>query len=466
MQARGADDADPQRFSTDGIGPEGSAAVADRWAARVAQDPADRIARHNLAVELFRLDQPLRALEELDRAWREGLRTGETALMRGHALTRLGRLGEAEAAYLEAIARKPHLVDAPKALAALRPQQRTAAGGPLDGFRAALAAAPETGQLWIEAMAAAKGHRDWVQLLEWARAAESRFGRDTVIAVFAANALSGLGRDEDAHEVLRGALAAEPGFAPAHTTLAHVAIRLGDYRTAAAAAASAARLAPADQSGWALLATAWRLLGDPREDWLCRYDHLIMEIDLELPRGLSANLCARHRMQAHPADQSLRGGTQTPGNLFETADPAIVALAEFLREAIEHRIASLPAEPDHPFLARNSGRIRFAASWSARLADQGYHISHIHPAGWMSSALYVDLPPEVAAGGQGLLTFGVPDAALDLDLGPRRIVQPAIGRLVLFPSYVWHGTTPFGSTRPRLTVAFDMVPVDKSFAPA
>jgi hypothetical protein len=30
--------------------------------------------------------------------------------------------------------------------------------------------------------------------------------------------------------------------------------------------------------------------------------------------------------------------------------------------------------------------------------------------------------------------------------------------LVLFPSYFWHGTIPFQSPQPRLTVAFDAVP--------
>jgi hypothetical protein len=29
----------------------------------------------------------------------------------------------------------------------------------------------------------------------------------------------------------------------------------------------------------------------------------------------------------------------------------------------------------------------------------------------------------------------------------------------VFPSYFWHGTLPFRSDSPRLTVAFDMVPV-------
>ena len=43
-------------------------------------------------------------------------------------------------------------------------------------------------------------------------------------------------------------------------------------------------------------------------------------------------------------------------------------------------------------------------------------------------------------------------------LSPEYSVRPAVGMLVLFPSYFWHGTVPFYSDQARLTVAFDAVP--------
>lgn len=449
-----------------GIGPTGAATVAARLAQTLVDTPGDRVARHNLAVELRRLDRNDEALEEADRAWLDGLRTGETAALRGHLLADLGRFAEAETAFREAIRLKPHFAEPAQAFAALMPQLGRASEA-LDGFRDALARTPGTGILWVDAMAAAKAHGDWVQLLEWSNAAERRFGPDTMISVFAARALSGLGRDEVAHAKLAAALAAEPGYAPGQATLAHILIRRGDYREAERNALAATQLAPHDQSAWALLGTIWRLMDDPREDWLCRYDELIMPVQVALPTGLADNLTRRHRAQAHPADQSLRGGTQTPGMLFHTADPIILRLAQVLRDVIEARIANLPRDEYHPFLARNKARIAFSASWSVRLGDQGFHISHMHPFGWLSSALYVSLPPEVASGsGEGALNFGVPDAALGLDLSPRRTVQPREGLLVLFPSYLWHGTTPFYSPSPRLTMAFDAIPNSNTGAAA
>jgi uncharacterized protein (TIGR02466 family) len=168
-----------------------------------------------------------------------------------------------------------------------------------------------------------------------------------------------------------------------------------------------------------------------------------------------------HTTRMHPADQSLRGGTQTRGTLFDKRTPAIRDLAQAIRLGVEQRLAELPADESHPFLARNKGGIAFQGSWSVRLASAGFHVNHIHPAGWLSSAFYVALPDEVANSGKdGALSFGVPDAALKLDLSPRRIVSAREGRLVVFPSYLWHGTLPFESTSPRLTVAFDALPVD------
>jgi tetratricopeptide (TPR) repeat protein len=36
--------------------------------------------------------------------------------------------------------------------------------------------------------------------------------------------------------------------------------------------------------------------------------------------------------------------------------------------------------------------------------------------------------------------------------------KPRPDRLVLFPSYMWHGTIPFHDAQPRTTIAFDVVP--------
>jgi hypothetical protein len=85
---------------------------------------------------------------------------------------------------------------------------------------------------------------------------------------------------------------------------------------------------------------------------------------------------------------------------------------------------------------------------------------HIHPLGWISSAYYVQVPPEIVDSDVqgGGIKFGEPDIDLGDHGTARRAIQPTAGRLVLFPSYMWHGTVPFESDEPRMTVAFDVVP--------
>jgi hypothetical protein len=86
-------------------------------------------------------------------------------------------------------------------------------------------------------------------------------------------------------------------------------------------------------------------------------------------------------------------------------------------------------------------------------------VNHVHPRGWISSAFYVELPatPEGSRGKEGWLKFGEPDGTWS-GLSADYWVEPAEGMLVLFPSYLWHGTVPFDGGGRRLTAAFDVIP--------
>jgi tetratricopeptide (TPR) repeat protein len=216
---------------------------------------------------------------------------------------------------------------------------------------------------------------------------------------------------------------------------------------------------------WPYIGVAWRLLDDPRWQWLEGDERLIASVDIgaALPPldELAAVLRGLHRDVSEQLDQSVRGGTQTRGALFARAEPEIRALRAATVEAVEAHIAQLPPpDPRHPFLgATRPKAIRFSGSWSVRLTEEGYHANHLHPAGWLSSAFYAALPAEHERGGgaAGWLALGVPEASLGLDLPPIRLIEPKPGRLVLFPSTMWHGTLPFERGE-RLTTAFDVAP--------
>ena len=424
---------------------------------------ADQIARHNRAVTLRRADRSPEALHEIEALLASGFDRPETALMHAHLLGDAGRYEEAIARYQTVLAAHPELTDAHETLARLLPQVGRG-GEALDSYRDALARMPDIGIIWVSALGTAKSLREGDQLIAWCDQVEQRFGPDTMVTTLRAQALSWRGNDAAALDLLNRTVAIDPNDAPLHSTLAHVALRLGDADVARDAALRAAQIDPNDQTPWALLSVALRLLDDPRELWLADYERHVAIATLEgIDRAsVAALLTTLHTTGQHPADQSLRGGTQTRGNLFDKTAPEIISLRRSIEAAVEATLRQLGHDPRHPFLRRNTGRVEFAGSWSVRLRSEGFHVSHIHGSGWLSSACYISLPPEMGQGDAGALAFGVPDAELGLDLPPRRIVHPLEGQLVLFPSYMWHGTLPFGSEAPRLTVAFDALPVDSS----
>lgn len=228
---------------------------------------------------------------------------------------------------------------------------------------------------------------------------------------------------------------------------------------------------PWNQQALAYLATAWRLQGDEREFWLCDYERLVTTVEVEPPPSfagmpdfldaLGTTLDTLHRAAREPLSQSVRGGSQTAGQLFGRADPLLDATRKALQHAAERWLDSLPPDPTHPFLQRNGRRTRFSGSWSVKLWSAGRHANHIHSEGWISSAFYVQLPPSVRTSSDtqaGCLQLGQPPVELGLDLPPRRILRPTPGKLALFPSYLWHGTVPFDDAEPRVTIAFDLVP--------
>lgn len=222
---------------------------------------------------------------------------------------------------------------------------------------------------------------------------------------------------------------------------------------------------PDNITAWAHLTLAWRLIGDARIDWLCGQPGLWDTTELPLAPeelgALAALLRTLHRTRAHPIGQSLRGGTQTRGRLLVRQEPLLALLRGHLERAVAGHVQALPpADPSHPLLRHRGKQFAFTGSWSVRLTGSGFHVSHIHPMGTLSSAFYVAVPDDVSGSAtrEGWLELGTPPSELGLDVAPLAVIQPRPGSLVLFPSYFFHSTRPF-ATGERLTVAFDIAAI-------
>jgi tetratricopeptide (TPR) repeat protein len=431
----------------------------------LAIEPGRALTHFNRGVALRALERNAEAVQALDEARKLGLNGAKIDAAQAAALLESGDIDRAEVLYQQAFAGGE--AEAGVALARLRLEYRDDAD-PFAHYAEQARVQPLDGAVWHRWLGCLLDYRAYPALAQVASQAVRFHPGDRSIRALAgyAEALTGdLGRGIDTLETL---CAEAPGNAELHLTLAELRLRQGEPGAAEHHAVAATTIDPPNQAGWAWLGTVWRLTGDPREAWLCDYERLVMVTEVgedaaAYAAGVAAALEPYHVTRRAPGNQSLRAGTQTSGSLFARPDPVLRALSADLMKAVEAAVAQLPIVGDHPFLARARDGLRFAGSWSVRLSgDGGHHVPHFHGAGWLSSAYYAALPEAMTqappASTAGHIQFGSPPAELGLNLAPRRIVRPEPGRLVLFPSYLWHGTLPFPGDGTRLTAAFDIVP--------
>lgn len=324
-------------------------------------------------------------------------------------------------------------------------------------LRSALAQDPRKPAMWHALIQQHLGAYRYDLALAAVHDARAALGDDLSLAQFEATARGEAGDGAAALEILARLPLPEDGDS-AICALRNL-IRSGRYYDALKLAER-----PYPEPGlaavWPYRALLWRLLGDSRWDWLEGDERLVRTYDLTAGLGSLEDLadCLRslHRGSGAPLGQSVRGGTQTDGHLFARAEPEILRLRSAIDNALHDYVAQLPPEDAaHPTLRGTRAPLRFSGAWSVRLRGAGYHHDHVHTHGWLSSACYIALPDTAGDTPEaGWLTFGENRRLLP-DLGAFRTAEPIAGRLVLFPSTMWHGTRPFGRGE-RLTAAFDV----------
>ena len=150
------------------------------------------------------------------------------------------------------------------------------------------------------------------------------------------------------------------------------------------------------------------------------------------------------------------------GELLQEPMGPMAAMATRIGQAVTWYRSRLPADSAHPVVEWAPPRWKLT-SWGVVMTDGGHERPHIHPNGWISGVLYLELPDlidDADAGHQGWLRFGQPTPELPVRRPPRiRDYQPGFGRIILFPSYFYHGTVPFRSGEERICISFDVEPV-------
>ena len=409
--------------------------------------PSYAAARYNLASMLCHLERSEDALIEADHAGRLGSSARNVDVIRARALIQLDRFDEAEQLLVGLLRSNRYDTQTHAILIQLR--QVRGDDEPLRDLRdAALRAdAPSSLRLaFANALRRSGDHEAAVDLLQ-----------RLIVA--------------------RAAFAEFPGDAGTAENFVATAIASGHAVEALPVVEAFRASRPRDQRWITYRVDIARLRGEHGYDQWFDPRVVVRTYDLPAPSGfrdmreflgaLESTLGAQHRQKNHPLDQSLRHGTQTSRNLLVRPPPEVAqligqfesALADY-QHALESNLGPVPdgAEP-HPLMARNRSPARLIGCWSVRLRRGGFHVNHIHPEGWLSSAFYVSVPAEVhdSAKHEGWLKFGEPRFPVP-GLNSVGVIEPIPGRLVLFPSYLWHGTNAISGEEVRLSLAFDALP--------
>lgn len=433
----------------------------------LAVGPRYALAHHNLGSLLSLRERAEEALQSLQRAAELGVRGYELDFNLGRTYLQLYRFDAAERAFESAVQARPADSDAQLNLARVRFMR-----GESDFARdIAKAARAQSGDWSLGRL-----YGTLLQRAGDTQRAESHFrdllnehGPVPALQSALAAVMHETGQLDDAIRLAAEAARSQPDDPVIADNAVAIFLSAGDPERALPLIMAQRERLPDEQSWLAYEATAARLLGRDRYAELYDYDRLIRSYELEAPDGwrsidelnqaLLVALDRRHRFVTHPLDQSLRHGSQTARSMLTDPDPAIAALIEAFKGPVEDYRRALGNNPHHPVSARNTGGARITGAWSVKLHRDGFHVNHVHPEGWISSAYYVSVPAEVADAERksGWLKFGEPRYPVP-GAGPVRFVLPRAGRLVLFPSYMWHGTNPIHGDEARMTVAFDAVP--------
>jgi tetratricopeptide (TPR) repeat protein len=431
-----------------------------------ARDSKEKATIHNnLSISLSSQNRHAEALESLERTQALAPELPNLDQRRINVLYQLGRFEDGVLLYKKLLDRSPADPQMHRAYNSLLYRL-----GRTDEYLKSYDRAPQTREILL-------GKADMLALQKRGAEAEQIYNTlltrdplDVVAAAGWANSLSLMGRHSEAVTAFEGVLTRRGANPEIFSGAAAAALMAGDPQKAQAFCQAGLRYQPYDQACLALLGTAWRLQGDEQDESLNGYDTLIRIFDLEPPDGFSsmenfnaelgAYLESLHPQTRAYLEQSLHGGTQTEGHLFGAGHVLVEKLRARIEEALSSYIDDLAPDERHPFLARRAKGFRYAGAWSSLMREQGFHVNHLHPQGWISSCYYVTVPDVAKEQDtrQGWIKFGEPELKIQLSNPIRRAIQPMPGRLVLFPSYMWHGTIPFHAAALRTTIAFDAVP--------
>lgn len=437
----------------------------------VALNPNNATLRHNYAAALGDAGQFSEAIEQTEAAFRLGLDAPETWLVHARALQGTLQIEAAIDAFDHVLQKRQDDVDAHRDRAQLIWMQTGDSESALNGIKRTMDRFPGNEQLMLT-YAAIIGQvigveHEYRELAAYIRTS----GGSPKLELLASRAAV---ESRQPAVALAHAEKAWKSFSNHHDTrhaLCRALITNGNAERAREFAHALCESVPGHQGYLALLLTCLRLLEDDQYAVICDYKNLVKQLQLCCPEGWSSSaeycrdlasvLDDLHPFCSHPFNLSVQGGSQI-SSIETRPEPVFRAFSSACQRTITRYKDEISGGGNFQKSVKNY-RMRLHAAWSVKLFRSGFHKSHIHPQGFISSALHLNIVNTATPDSNkkaGWMKFGEPGLSTKPPMEADFYVQPRAGHIVFFPSYLWHGTIPFSSNNARITVAADFVALD------
>ncbi|MGD8635628.1 MAG: putative 2OG-Fe(II) oxygenase [Gammaproteobacteria bacterium] len=398
-------------------------------------------------------------------------RTFDEQLAGAQGLHQQGRLAEAKAAYDQLIAESPQHPELLRLLGVLNYQNGDLSAA-ADLFRRAVKAGSKDGRA-MEALGCvlAETGREEEAIHCLAQVAAAHPRQQSAIFNLGMLLMNQKGRMEEATRAFQRVVSLDPDNNRARAALARAQLCQGQAWEALRELDRVLAKKPGNVHALAHKIAALSQLGHtPAIESLVDLNSMIHVDRFESTGGFGSAEELNKRLAEHILSHPTLGDERTTthgmdtGEILDSDDPAILALIENVRRAVNRMAAGLDLEPDHPFMQGRPERW-YLTGWGVRMWRGGFQIPHYHRDAWISGVYYVQLPAAVSSADesqQGWIEFGQgPDDIFQQSIAPTRRIAPEEGRLIAFPSYFWHRTLPFEDDQERLCISFNLVPADE-----
>ena len=190
-----------------------------------------------------------------------------------------------------------------------------------------------------------------------------------------------------------------------------------------------------------------------------------------LCQSLEALILEDPTLHADRPHKPSRQGAQTHELFAEPLSTPLQDLVEVITPHLETLVRSFTSEQRLAFAYPASSQSLRFSGWGVVLQSGGYQAPHAHPESLFSGVVYLRVPRfeqvdsdqlhqpgSICFYGNGVQTSTGMESTSQAHQSATFTFAPAAGDLILFPSFLWHGTVPFVADEQRICLAFNLLP--------